>query len=154
MAKSNPGKTSSKALWFAPIIIVPVAFVASIPWLKQQSDAFVLGVAAATSIFVMSYAIFLTARVTRHLDEVEIAGQRFAQANGWTIGMFAAGLVIVFPPAINALVDLANTIGAGSPDKAVRIAIVIGFMMVIILQTLGTLAAAFWWGRRTFGPRS
>jgi hypothetical protein len=107
-----------------------------------------MGITAAVAILVMGYSFFLSARVTRRLDEVEIAGQRFAQAQGWTIGIFAAGLTMVFPPAMNGLVDLANFIGAGSPDKAVRLGIVMGFMLVVILQTLGMVAASIWWGRR------
>lgn len=139
------------ALWIAPIVIVPVAFFASLPWLKQQHDAISLGISAAAAIFVMGYALFLAARVNRRLDEVEIAGQRFAQTKGMTIGMVAAVLVMMFPPAMNALVNLANTIGAGSPDKAIKLGIVIGFILVISLQTLSIVAVAIWWGRRLAG---
>lgn len=141
-------KIARCALWVSPLVIPPVAFFPLMPWLRRQDDAVVLGISAALAIFVMGYALFLSARATRRLDEVQIAGQRFAQAQGWTIGIFAAGLVMVFPPAMNALTDLANAIASGSPDKAVRLGIVIGFMMVTILQTLGILAVSVWWGRR------
>lgn len=148
MTTNGPVKFVRGALWAAPLVIPPVVFFASIPWLKQQDAAIALGIAAATAIFVMGYSAFLAARVNRRLDEVEVAGQRFATTQGWTIGIFAAGLVMIFPPALNALADLANTFGAGSPDVAVRVAIVIGFVMVVILQTLGMVAASIWWGRR------
>ncbi len=148
MTPNTPAKIARCALLAAPLVIAPATFLALIPWLKQQPGAIALWAAAATAIFVMGYAIFLSARVSRRLDEVEIAGKRFATAQGWVIGIFAAGLVMVFPPAINALADLAIGIGAGSPEKAVRVAIVIGFVMVTILQTLGIFAASAWWGRR------
>lgn len=151
MTMNVPAKIARCALWVSPLVIAPAAFLASIPWLKQQDGAIGLWIAAVTAIFLMGYSLFLAARVTRRLDEVEIAGQRFAQAQGWIIGVFAAGLVMVFPPAMNALADLANGIGAGSPDKAVRLGIVIGFMLVVILQTLGTAAVSVWWGRRLRG---
>ena len=119
--------------------------------MNVKLSAIALGITAATGIVVMGYSIFLTTRVNRRMDEVEIAGQRFAQAQGWAIGIFAAGLMMIFPPAMNALAYLANTVGAGSPDVAVRVAIVIGFVMVIVLQTLSTVAASVWWGRRLGG---
>lgn len=90
MAMKHFGKAGRCALWFSPIVIVPVAVFASIPWLKQQNDAVALGIAAAASIFVMGYSFFLTARVNSRLDEVEIAGQRFANTKGMTIGTVAS----------------------------------------------------------------
>lgn len=140
------------ALWFSPIVIVPIAFFAAVPWLKQQSDAIALGVAAAASVFVMGYSLFFAARVNHHMDEVQIAGQRFAHTKGMTIGWVAAVLVMMFPPLMNSLVDMANTLGAGSPDKAVKLGITIGFMLVVLLQALSMAAVATWWGRRLGGP--
>jgi hypothetical protein len=138
------------ALWLSPGIIVPIALFASLPWLKQQNDVVSSGIGAAASIFVMGYALFVAARVNRRLDEVEIAGQRFAQTKGMTIGSFAAVLVMIFPLSMNALADLASTIGAASPEKAVKLGITIGFMLVVILQTLAMAAVAIWWGRRIY----
>ena len=148
MTMNGPAKIARRALWVAPVIIVPVAFFASMPWLRQQDDPIILWITAAAAIFVMGYSLVLAARVNRRLDEVEIAGQRFAQSQGWTIGMVAAVLVMVFPPAMDTLADLANTVAEGSPDRAVRLGIVIGFMMVVILQTLGIVAANIWFWRR------
>jgi hypothetical protein len=151
MTTNGPAKFVRGALWASPLVVVPAAFLASIPWLRQQDTAIALGIAAAVAVLVMGYSFYLAARATRRLDEVEIAGQRFAQAQGWTIGIFASGLALVFPPAMNGLADLANSIGAGSPDKAVRLGIVMGFMLVVMLQTLGMVAASIWWGRRLGG---
>lgn len=152
MTTNTPVTIARRALLVAPIVAIPIAFFAAIPWLKQQDQTVALAIAGATAILVMGYSAVLAARATRRLDEVELAGQRFAQAQGWTIGIIAGGLVLVFPPAMNALTELANglagAMGDGSPEVAVRTAIVIGFMMVIILQTLGMVAASIWWGRR------
>jgi tetrahydromethanopterin S-methyltransferase subunit F len=151
MTKHSPAKLVRSALWFAPIVIVPVAFFASLPWLREQNDAVSLGIAAVFSIFLMGYSVLLAARARRRLDEVEIAGQRFAQTKGMTIGWVAAGLVMVFPPAMTALVDLASTIGAGSPNRAIKIGVVFGVMLVIFLQALSMASASIWWGRRIGG---
>jgi hypothetical protein len=145
---THVGKLGRAALWLSPVVLVVAAFFASIPWLKLLDDWIVLLVGAAAAIFVMGYAVFLAARVNRRLDEVQIAGQRIATTHGWTIGCVAGALVMIFPPALNALADLANAIATGSPDKAVRLGIVIGFMMVCILQTLGVVAVSIWWERR------
>jgi hypothetical protein len=153
MVTRHLGEIGRWALWFSPIVIVPVAFFASVPWLKQQNDAISMGIAAACAIFVMGYSVFLAARFNRRLDEVQIAGQRFAQTKGMTIGTFAVVLVMIFPPSMNALVDLANTVGAGSPDKAVKLGIAIGFMLVVFLQAVGMAAVSIWW-ERCLGERA
>jgi hypothetical protein len=146
-------KIVRRALWIAPVVIIPVVLLASLPWLKQHNVAIVPWISAAAAIFVMGYSIFLAARVTRRLDEVQIAGQRFAHTNGMTVGSFAAVLVMIFPPAMNALVDLANTIGAGAPHKApVILGIFIGFALVVIFQALGMVVIYVWWERRLGGP--
>lgn len=96
----------------------------------------------------MGYSVFLAARFNRCLDEVQIAGQRFAQTKGMAIGTIVAVLVMIFPPSMNAPVDLANTVGAGSPAKR---GIVMGFMLVVFLQAVGMAAASIWWERRLGG---
>jgi HAMP domain-containing protein len=153
MATRHLGQIGRWALLVSPIVIVPVAFIALEPWLDRQNGAISDVTAAACAIFVMGYSVFLAARVNRRLDEVQIAGQRFAQTKGMTIGIFAAVLVMIFPPSMNALVDLANTIAAGSPDKAVKYGIVLGYTLLMLLQGVGLVAVSIWWERRVFGGR-
>src|SRR3546814_7579691 len=50
------GKIGRCVLWFSPVVIVVIGFLAAIPWLKQQNDTFVLALTAVASIFVMGYA--------------------------------------------------------------------------------------------------
>jgi hypothetical protein len=138
-------------LRISPLVIAPVAFFVSQPWLKQQDAAIALGIAVAASIFLTGYGVLLAVRVGRRMDEVEFAGQRFASAQGCVIGFFAAVLVMAFPPAITALANLATSIGAGSQDEAVRVAITIGLMLVGVLQTLSIVAVYIWWQRRMGG---
>jgi hypothetical protein len=152
---NNLGKIGRGALWFAPVVIIPVGFFASLPWLNQQNDAIELGVIAAFAILLMGYSIFLAERVNRRLDEVQIAGQRFATTKGMMIGTGVAALVMLL--SMDALVDLANTIGpalGSSPDKPVKLGIVFGYMLVVVFQLLGTIAVSIWWERRTYGERA
>jgi hypothetical protein len=155
MATKHLRRIGLGALWFAPVVIIPVAFFVSLPWLNQQNDAIELGVIAAFAILLMGYSLFLAERINRRLDEVQITGQRFATTKGMTIGTGVAGLVMVL--SMDALVDLANTIGpslGSSPDKAVKLGIVFGYMLVVIFQLLGTIAVAIWWERRIYGGRA
>jgi hypothetical protein len=144
MAVDHFGKIGRWALW-SPLVIVP-ALLALLPWVENDWIAAVFG------IYVMGYSAFLAARVNRRLDEVQIAGQRFATTKAMTIGTFAAALVMLFPPSMNALVDLANTLAntldAGSPDKAVKIGIVFGYLLLVLSQGLGMVAVSVWWERR------
>lgn len=151
MTKTSPKTAGQRALWLAPLFIVPIAFFASLPWLKQLDDAITLGISAMASLFMLGYSYYLAARANRGLDEVEIAGQRFASAKGMIIGTVVAVLVIMFPPLMNALVDLANTLSTDSPDIAVKLGIAFGSMLVLLSQLLGTTASALWWGRRLRG---
>lgn len=148
MAMTVPAKIGRCALWISPVVIVMAAFFSAIPWLKGQNDVVVLGTGAVASIFVMAYALFLSARVNRRMDEVQRAGQHIAQMQGTTIGWVGAVLVMIVPPAMNALVGLAKNISAGSPDKAVILGIAFGVMLVVIMQTLGIVIASLIWKRR------
>jgi hypothetical protein len=151
MATRRPGKIGLWAVWFSPLVILP-ALLALMPWAEND------WIAAVFAIYVMGYSAFVAARVNRRLDEVQIAGQRFATTHAMTIGTFAAVLVMIFPPAMNALVELANTLAstldAGSPDKAVKVGIVFGYTLLLLLQGAGVFAVSIWWERRIYGRRT
>src|SRR3546814_8052271 len=51
------GKIGRCVLWFSPVVIVVVGFLAAIPWLKQQNDTFVLALTAVASILVKGNAL-------------------------------------------------------------------------------------------------
>ena len=146
MATRHPGKIGLWALWFSPLVIVP-ALLALVPWVENDWIAFVFG------IYVLGYSAFAAAHFNRRQDEVQIAGQRFAATKAMGIGTFAGVLVMAFPPSMNALVDLANTLAntfdnAGSP---VRVGIGIGFILLTLLQLVSVFAVAMWWEVRTYG---
>jgi cobalamin synthase len=155
---TNPlGKIGRYALWFSPVVIVFVGFFAAIPWLKQQDDTFVLVLSAAVSIFVMGYALFISHRLQRHLDEVQIASQGFASSRGWVWGAMATVLLLLLPPVANCLIDLANMLSTGSPDVsdrgAVQLALIFGLILVVLIQFVALIVASAIWQRRMGGMR-
>jgi cobalamin synthase len=155
---TNPlGKIGRYALWFSPVVIVVVGFVAAIPWLKQQNDSFVLALTAAVSIFVMGYSLFVSHRLQRHLDEVQIASAGFASSRGWVWGAMAAILLLLLPPVTNWLIDLANMLSTGSSDMsdrgAVQLALFFGLILVVLMQLVAVVLASAIWQRRMGGMR-
>ena len=139
-------------LWFSPVIIVVIGFFAAIPWLKQQNDTFVLALAAVVSIFVMGYALFVSHRLQRNLDEVQIASAGFASSRGWVWGAMATVLLLAMPPVTDGLIDLASMLSTGSPDisdrGAVWLALFFGLILVMLMQLLAVMLASAIWQRR------
>lgn len=72
---------------------------------------------------------------------------------GWPDASTKLLLMMLFPPSMDALVGLAQSL-AGSPENAVRLGIALGFMLVVVLQTLVMFAAGIWWARRVVGAQS
>jgi len=146
------GKIGRRALWSSPVVIVVVGFFAAIPWLKQQTDTFVLVLSAVAAIFVMGYALFISHRLQRHLDEVQIASQGFASSRGWVWGVMATNLLLMLPPVANWLIDVANNLSTGSADVsdrgAVHVALFFGVMLVVLTQLIAIMVASAIWQRR------
>src|SRR3546814_12615091 len=91
----------------------------------------------------MGYALFISHRLQRDLDEVQIASAGFASSRGWVWGAMATVLLLAMPPVTDGLVDLANTLSTGSPDMtahgAVRLALFFGLILCVLLQLLAVL---------------
>jgi hypothetical protein len=144
------------ALWFLPVVIVVGSFVAAIPWLKQQTDSFVLTLTAAVSIFVMGYALETSRRLQRRLDEVQVASQGFASSRGWVWGAMAGVVLLMLPPVADGLTDLANVLStgsAGASDRgAVQLALSFGLILTVLVQCVAVFVAAALWQRRMSRP--
>src|SRR5262245_37153408 len=144
--------SSHSAFWFAPPIVVMAVFFASLPWLADLDETVTLSITAAASIFVVAWGRFLAARMERALDEVELAGQRFAQAKGTTAGTFVTVLLLL-PTPLSAWVAhqlILMTTGPGqAPGRdTVYLAMVFGMVLLIVMQALGTVVANAIWNRR------
>lgn len=145
-------KIARGLLWIAPIPIAVAIFFGSMRWMRGMDDTIVLVVSGAFAIFVMGWAAMLAKRVQRGMDEVQVAGQVFASTRGAVIGWGVVPLLILLPPVHNGLINLANTLSTGSADTsdrgAVLLGVVFGFMLLTVMQTLGTFVAQAIWQRR------
>jgi len=136
-------------------LVIVVAFVVALWWLKQQNAAVAGVLGPVGAILLMGYGLFFTYRQQRHLDEVQIASQGFAHTHGWLGATFATVLLLMLPPVMSWLIDLVNMQSTGSPDTsdrgAVRLAFLYGASLMVVMQVLGALAAAAIWWRRMGG---
>ena len=147
---ATPKTVGVSLLRFLPIVVVPVAFLAALPWLKTISHPMALLVAAAVVIFAMSYANYLSFRCQRRLDEVQKAGAAFAAQWGAPVGQAAFALLLVLPP----FKDFATAIVSKFPvhpgmtvdGTVVLISLALGFCGVVLLQAIGTaIVHTIWW---------
>ena len=84
-----------------PIVVV-AAFFASLPWLADIDETVTLSITAAASVFVVAWGLFVVATgMERALNEVQLAGQRFAQAKGAAGGTFVTILLLLPTPPWN-----------------------------------------------------
>lgn len=155
MTTHSPGRIRRHALLFSPVVVAVAGFLAAIPWLKRQDDGFVLALTAAVSIFVMGYALFVSLRLQRQLDEVQVAGAGFAASHGWVWGAMATVALLLLPPVGDGLIAMANSMATGSPDLsdrgAVRLALFFGAVLVVLMQLASVLLASAVWQRRMDG---
>lgn len=143
-------KKGRGALWILPVVLVPVAFFAAIPWLKTISQPMAILVTAAVVIFVMSYANYLSFRALRRLDEVQKAGAAFAAQWGAPAGQAVFALLLVLPP----FRDFATAVvgkfpihpGMAVDGTVVVLSLALGLCSVVLLQGIGTVVVhSIWW---------
>lgn len=155
MAQHQLPKPARIALRLSPVALVMIAFFAALPLLKAISDDAVLVTGAVAAIVVMAYSVYVSIRLQRSQDEVQRAGSRFAFQVGALGGSILTVLMLTAPPFQNALVDAASRLATGSAEtvdrEAVLLAAFMGFVLLSVAQTLGTLVAHAgwsWWVNR------
>jgi len=155
MTHQPPGRGLQLAVRAVPIAVAIPAFLAAQPWLRQQAPVVFQAVVVAFVIVMLGYAAWVARWYQRHLDEVELASQRVAVQQGWNGGTIAAVLLLMLPPVMNGLVDLAISSGgtsAGVPTRgAVQLAFFWGLMLAVVVQTAGIFIAGLLWWRRMGG---
>jgi hypothetical protein len=136
-----------------PLALVPIAFIAAVPWLKTISHPMAILVAAALAIFGMSYANYLSFRAQRRLDEVQKAGAAFAAQWGAPAGQAAFALLLVLPPFKDFTTAVVSKFvvdpGMTVDGTVVVVTLALGFCAVVLLQAIGTVVVhAIWWTAR------
>ena len=144
-------KTSHSLLWFAPPIVVMAAFFASLPWLADIDETVTLSITAAASIFVVVWGRFVATRMERDLDEVQLAGQRFAQTKGAAGGTVVTVLLLLPTPVVDWVTDKLILMTTGLERDTVYVGMVFGMVLLIVMQALGTVVANAIWNRRIGG---
>ena len=144
-------KMGRVALGLLPIVLVPVAFLVAARWLKLFDEKMLSLAAAATAIFVVSYATYFAIRWQRGLDEVQKASGGFGGQWGTMAGTMAFVLLLVLPPfgdLATALVrdwsgDPGRSRGAEGCRTRDGVRVQLG---VVLLQAIGNVVAtAIWW---------
>jgi len=91
-------------------------------------------------------------RIERTLDEVQLAGQRFAQAKGAARGTFVTLLLLLPTPLVAWVTDqliLMTTRSGETPERdTVHVGMVFGMLLLFLMQALGTIVANAIWNRR------
>ena len=146
---------SSKLIFSILAIGFPIAFLVSIPWLKQQPDSIVYLCAgiAATGTVVASFVLAI--HKDQEFDEWHRSAARFSSQWGWLAGASVIAILLSVPPVQDAIVATAgNLAGVTAPDHTLTLmAFTVGFMGVVLAQMICTqiLSAAwrFWMSRST-----
>jgi len=158
MTRRVVGRFGRLALGFSPVIIALAGFIGLFRWM-QPSPVAAGALTAVFAIFVLGYSLFLGNRESRRLDEVQRASLAFASANGWVWGGFATIVLLMVPAFMDGLVDLVNALasrhGNVPPDMtnhlAMRMAVSLGIVLVMVMQTLAIVVFSIVWHRRMGG---
>jgi hypothetical protein len=134
------------------IVLLAFALAAAKPWLKATIGdiAFDL-VAVAGGILAMGYASYLASRFHGGLDEVQRAGAEFAARWSLPAGQAAFLLLVLLPPVKDLMTSLVIEYGDPGPGmtvdrSVVKFAMVLGFVGVVLLQTIAMVVFnAIWW---------
>ncbi|MEJ0060792.1 MAG: hypothetical protein WDM79_14965 [Terricaulis sp.] len=145
----SPHRTRPRlfALLVALCVVPPIAFFASLPWLKQQPDALVFLVTGITTALVVVSSVVLAALHDRRMDEWQRSNARFSSQWGWTVGASVFVLVFALPPVQDLIVSSA-AIWGGDPNPDRRLVLTtfaFGFMAVIAAQCLCTILLSVGW---------
>lgn len=148
MPSHRPSKLPLKMFLLVALVIAPIAFFASIPWLKEQPDDLVFLVGGTTSIVTVALSFWLSILQDRQLDEWNRANAGFANRWGWTTGACLIAVLLALPP----FRELIVTLIAGWTDRpdvdpeTVMITFTFGFMAVVMAQLFSTVVLSAIWG--------
>lgn len=140
--------TTREKVLAAIIATTPVAFLISVPWLKDLSETVTFAITAAAAIIVMGGAMLLSVRVEGRLDEVQRAGSRFASHWGMTVGGSLAVLVAMLPPLQSQLAALIGRVNDAPTDTdGATLVFTLGIVTAVAMQAVATGVLGRAWRR-------
>ena len=139
MSKSKQHPLYPKVL-IALLIIVPVAFLGSIPWLKEQADWIVLTLGAIATIIEITASWLLVARRDKASDEWQRGATRFSSYWGGLVGGGLVPILLLLPPVQQLIMSFAQWADEGTEltMKTALMTFLLGFITVILFQGLAT----------------
>lgn len=151
---NSRGRSHAKKWYGAVALLTPVMFLASIPWLKNQPDPIVLLLAGIAAAITIACSFGLAVIEDGELDEWNRAAARFSNQWGWLAGGGLIAIMLALPPVQAAIRAASGALaGVTHPDmKLVLMAFGLGFMAVMLAQTVCILALSAIWRARMSRP--
>jgi len=148
MSSHRKSRLPIPALLLALMVIPPVAFLISIPWLKQQPDGLVFLLTGITASLTVLASFWFAVVHDRKLDEWQRSNARFSSQWGWAVGSGLVALLLAVPPVRDVIVSsVASVAQVPDPDqKLVVLAFTFGFGAVVVAQTLCIALLSGGWG--------
>lgn len=110
----------------------------------QPIDAARVTGALVMAVVIMAWSVFFAWLTARQEDEYTLAGAKYAWFWGGTIGLACSVPVLAFIVWDGVrLIDPASR-----PHPGAALPMVFGYMLAVVFQLVGFLAARVWWGMR------
>lgn len=153
-----PPKSRSplRYLLIAIMVVAPLSFLLSLPWLKDQDDGLIFLLAGIASAATVLAAIGFAILQDRRLDEWHRQAAQFSSQWGWTVGASLVAMLLALPPLQGLLVStLGHFAGVSDPSyKLVILAFTAGFVITVLTQAISTtIISIVWVGLKSRGPR-
>ncbi|WP_306251056.1 hypothetical protein [Parvularcula sp. IMCC14364] len=154
MKKTSPAMAASTRWLGILVVLAPLAFLASLPWLSNQPDAIVfLATGIATTIVVIG-SLIIAAVKDQEMDEWHRSAARFASQWGWISGGSLIAILLAVPAVHDALLGVVMLFADGPSleEDLVLMIVTLSFMAVIATQAICTVALNMLWRARMSGP--
>ncbi|WP_022694587.1 hypothetical protein [Ponticaulis koreensis] len=124
----------------AILVIVPIVFLSSMPWLKDQPDWVALTLGGIATAIEISGSWLLVARQERKADEWQLGANRFSSHWGGLIGSGLVPIMLLIPPVQDVIFSFAQWVDEGDEltTKTVLMTFLLGFVTVVLFQGIAT----------------
>lgn len=128
------------------MVVPPILFLSSVPWLKTLPDNVVFLVGGLASVAVLASSMVFAIIKDRRADEFTRMSARFSGHWGFVGGGALLALLLSIPPFRDLIVAVAEDFqDAEVDDTLVMMSFTAGFMACIIAQMIATLVLGLGW---------
>ena len=129
------------------LVIVPIAYLASLPWLKGSPDWLIFTLGGIAVLVEVGGSFILFAQNDQQSDEWHRGATRFGTQWGWLVGAGIIPLLLVLPPFQNLVLSLATLTDqdANLTERAALMTFLMGFGAVVVLQAIFTAVFSLVW---------